>query len=805
MLHLPTPPRLSRAAPTRSISTELTPEGAVELSPSSQSSAHLPGTFTLADTSAHWRGSEFALFKLSKTAKCDIQDYILSRCEARNKDTNELTKPTGTKFVYILQLDDAGNMEQEALCVPTNPMTLASVYKFRNLPENGNNVEELTLPTATTTKMQIATPRRLPRSRGTKSFASLIANAKDEEFPLMDHELEITSDEIDDAQISPLAFSQTLGAIAEEPEVSYAAFVDVENYTPPRYCRDPHFTGHLECLGREKTDSYCSNAVDAELDLRQRFAMVHNGGDSPAQRRDWRILKWDYGQTMVHGQSSLRIEFPVDDTLESTDEDPIEELEDTSARFIQRLEAKYGPLTIANYVGSVQPQQGEVKCTEECMFKIDKFLEAHIERIPGYPEYASANDLGSAPSSLFDGIDDFSDDGKFAPVPVSPYTGPHFPEEELLKVSMKVFFHNAISDPRQILNTPHEEFIEHYVQRQQELKDRTARVKRSLFAKSGSAPEAAVSTPITPQTSEHADVKQAESADLLAATVSESAPVNSAALYFVPAVPVMEPAIIEVSLRPVSALTSRSSRDETSIITSVFSKRTSVTTKPSDDSVGSAYPRLLDALDLETEVSLPSAAFATTINDRRVVSMPILTSSVQCEQIPAHLPLAVVATTHPADDNPATPIRRDHLGQKCLSPILEVHTPQQLSPQLFLDPHESIILDDRADARQLPTEVQLQAIGAWVEAVLQSQAQMAVVDTQEYLPLFDNMRANDPRRHWKARAKISIRSRARTASEVTKKAAIRVVRSAKKLGRTFRCFAPVVVGARDSREAVARV
>jgi hypothetical protein len=65
---------------------------------------------------------------------------------AWNKATNELTKPTGTKFVCALQHDDDDDI-QGALCEPTNPTVLASIYKFRDLKK----AKDATVPSMSST------------------------------------------------------------------------------------------------------------------------------------------------------------------------------------------------------------------------------------------------------------------------------------------------------------------------------------------------------------------------------------------------------------------------------------------------------------------------------------------------------------------------------------------------------------------------------------------------------------------------------------------------------------------------------
>ncbi|KAF1350546.1 hypothetical protein EJ07DRAFT_183982 [Lizonia empirigonia] len=165
--------------------------------------------------------------------------------------------------------------------------------------------------------MQTPSMRRLPRSRDTASFAHLMASANEEGFPHADRELDADDEENDVSERSPLSYTSNLEAIAEDNEESTDGFLDVSDCEAPKYCRDPNFPGHPDCLGRHKIDSFGFGAVDAKLDFQERFALIHNGGDSPAHYHNWCILKWNHGETIVHGQSSLCYEVPVENLVET--------------------------------------------------------------------------------------------------------------------------------------------------------------------------------------------------------------------------------------------------------------------------------------------------------------------------------------------------------------------------------------------------------------------------------------------------------------------------------------------------------
>lgn len=125
--------------------------------------------------------------------------------------------------------------------------------------------------------------------------------------------------------------------------------------------------------------------------------------------------------------------------------------------------------------------------------------------------------------------------------------------------------------------------------------------------------DTAESTPSVLESSEHVALREHDTQSLLV-------------------IPITEPAPAEVSLQTASPLTSRSSRDEMSLRTSVFSNRTTVTTKPSNDSVGSACLRASHAIDLRRKAFscvTPSAA----VYARRLMGLSILNppASIPCD------------------------------------------------------------------------------------------------------------------------------------------------------------------------------
>jgi hypothetical protein len=118
----------------------------------------------------------------------------------------------------------------------------------------------------------------------------MMASANEEGFPLADRELDSDSDDSAGSEV-PLLYTQSLDAIAEEDVDANDGFAKVVDYETPKYCCDPNSSIHPDCHGCHKTHSYAHNVVDAELDFQERFVFTHNGGDSIAHYRNWRILK----------------------------------------------------------------------------------------------------------------------------------------------------------------------------------------------------------------------------------------------------------------------------------------------------------------------------------------------------------------------------------------------------------------------------------------------------------------------------------------------------------------------------------
>jgi hypothetical protein len=154
------------------------------------------------------------------------------------------------------------------------------------------------------------------------SFTKMLASANKKDFPHDNRELDSDTDSDSDSDVdsddvfsspSPPRQTKNLAAIEEasEEEEEASTSLPIAEHVFTRYCRDPNFSGHPTCNHRTRSFSYGHPASDAETDLQERFMLEHDGEDSAAHYLNWRALKWEYGETMVHGPSLLRKEVPA--------------------------------------------------------------------------------------------------------------------------------------------------------------------------------------------------------------------------------------------------------------------------------------------------------------------------------------------------------------------------------------------------------------------------------------------------------------------------------------------------------------
>lgn len=462
MLPNPLAPRLSRMASPPSPVIEMQSHSAAE-----HSFLHPDPHYPLAYTSNAnvWRGDADTLFRMSRRTKRDIQDYILGACASRNKDYNERTKPTGSKFIYVLDLNNSEE-EQTALCVLPNATTFTDTHDVNGVQSQNHFNEQTASCSASTNSMtDNPSPGTLRRRGSTVSFTKMLASANEHSFPHDDRELDSDSDsdsDSDDVFSSPTPPRRTkfMAAIAEasDEEEEAATSFPIAIHVPSRYCRDPYFTGHPTCHHRARDFSYAHPASDADIDLQERFMLKHDGEASPAHYLNWRVLKWDYGQTMVHGPSLLRWKAPTP------------------------VGSPAKQLTLRGHASRASTRRGD-RGSDEGAFEADRYIEEVANVGVWLVDVDESEEPLSETSTLSEEVvgtgreTEADTPGGNSPTRVVRT----LPEEELLKVNYSAPLSLNDADTAQILNTSHEEFVERCenVQRRQKAARRQSSVAAS--------------------------------------------------------------------------------------------------------------------------------------------------------------------------------------------------------------------------------------------------------------------------------------------------------------------------------------
>lgn len=262
---------------------------------------------------------------------------------------------------------------------------------------------------------------------------------------------------------------------------------------------------------------------------------------------------------------------------------------------------------------------------------------------------------------------------------------------------------------------------------------------------------------------------------------------------------------VENKLRPDSVLTSQSSRD--SVSTSVFSKRTSVTTKPSNESFESDHSRLVDTLDLalDFEVECRKATGNVSCDNRRVASMPILSPSTtyRCDKTCRVSGLNQASPNVSIKSAPSTPIRTNTAAaKKHLTPIIEVQTPVQSSPPKAADIQTTTSHNDQTHTTLLPTQKKM-IFEQWAdESHLSLEPIGATPPQQPQSSWSDDSHATTKRQRWTSKFKMSMKAHVQSVSKASKQRTRQLVQSTKKLGGTVRYL---MRAARDSRSPFEKV
>lgn len=594
MLPNPLAPRLSRMASPPSPVIEMQSHSAAE-----HSFLHPDPHYPLAYTSNAnvWRGDADTLFRMSRRTKRDIQDYILGACASRNKDYNARTKPTGSKFIYVLDLNNSEE-EQTALWVLPNATTFTDTHDVNGVQSQNHFNEQTASCSASTNSMtDNPSPGTLRRRGSTVSFTKMLASANEHSFPHDDRELDSDSDsdsDSDDVFSSPTLPRRTkfMAAIAEasDEEEEAATSFPIAIHVPSRYCRDPYFTGHPTCHHRARDFSYAHPASDAGIDLQERFMLKHDGEASPAHYLNWRVLKWDYGQTMVHGPSLLRWKAPTP------------------------VNSPAKQLTLRGHASRAPTRRGD-RGSDEGAFKADRYIEEVANVGVWLADVDESEEPLSETSTLSEEV---VGTGRETEAEIAGGDSPTrvvrtLPEEELLKVNCSAPLSLNDADTAQILNTSHEEFVERCenVQRRQKAARRQSSVaassqveahKPACYVPVGApcvsietAPEPGLvqtvppSTPVSPTHPTHPSSSEVDNhrASIDAAPEPATHLVQNATPPTPAVSPTHLPAPLEVHSVRVATPPAPSTSDSLSSPPSIFTHSASITTKPSQETVGS--------------------------------------------------------------------------------------------------------------------------------------------------------------------------------------------------------------------------
>ncbi|KAG9203846.1 hypothetical protein G6514_002007 [Epicoccum nigrum] len=387
----------------------------------------------------------------------DIQDYIVGACASRNKEHNEQTKPTGSKLIYILNLNDSVE-EQPTLCVLPSVVTFTDTHNVNDAQGRGY-INEQTAPRRSKANDMTSnsTPGALRRRGSTVSFTKMLASASNRNFPHDDLELDSDSDSDSDLdssfdEPSTLPLLDAIEEAEEEEEGKADPVLTTTDHVTAKYCRDPYPPAHPTCHSRTKSLSYAHPAGDAEADLQQRFAMKHDGEDSAAHYLNWQVLKWEYVQTMVHGPSSLRREVPI-----------------------SAVDGAAEQLTAQGGESRARTRRGD-RCSDGCAFEADGFIGGDAEVGVWVVRVDEGGELVSETSTLSGGVVSTGRDAEadMARGELPTRVVRALPEQALLKASHPARLLPDDADTVQILDTSHDEFVEHYIHRQQALRSRSS-------------------------------------------------------------------------------------------------------------------------------------------------------------------------------------------------------------------------------------------------------------------------------------------------------------------------------------------
>lgn len=319
--------------------------------------------------------------------------------------------------------------------------------------------------------------------------------------------------------------------------------------------------------------------------------LKHDGEASPAHYLNWRVLKWEYHQTMVHGPSLLRWKAPTP------------------------VGSPAKQLTLRGHASRAPTRRGD-RGSDEGAFKADRYTE----EVANVGAWLVDVDESEEPLSETNALsEEVVGTGRETEAEIAEGDSPtrvvhSLPEEALLKVSCSAPLLLDDADAAQILNTSHEEFVERCenVQRRQKAARRQSSVAASSQLEANkpasyvpvgapcvsikTAPEpglvqtAPPSTPeMSPTNPTHPSSSEVDShcSPIDAAPEPATHSVQSATPPTPAISPTHLPAPLEVHSIRVATPPAPSTSDSLSSPPSIFTHSASITTKPSQETVGS--------------------------------------------------------------------------------------------------------------------------------------------------------------------------------------------------------------------------
>jgi hypothetical protein len=241
---------------------------------------------------------------------------------------------------------------------------------------------------------------------------------------------------------------------------------------------------------------------------------------------------------------------------------------------------------------------------------------------------------------------------------------------------------------------------------------------------------------------------------------------------------------MEINVQPTSALKHASSTDGVPLRTPIFSKRTSIATKSSNESFDSEYSQLINALGLDIEgyqynggsydSSIPLSDVPVGINGWCAVDLPSVYSTMldTHELIAEHLRPDNVALGRLTTDVSDISTRITSAINDCLSSMNEGRVSSQPSVGSHAETHNVA-----SDTEQLNTEAaatvnhQLPEVSAWFKAMHQSQEDKSTVDTHKPCsPSSNGLHPGTRCQRWVKKIKTAVKNKIKAASSAIKQA-----------------------------------